>query len=59
MIILFANDKQVSMGGVEIFNSDLELLLKNRQIPFFRARSNHRNVYVNFAKRMPMNLSPL
>ena len=57
MIILFANDKQVRMGGVESFNSNLEILLKDREIPFFRARSNLRNVYTNFVIRMLLTIS--
>ena len=52
MILLFSNNVEVNMGGVEIFNSDFQKLLKERNIEFHCCRSRHKNLLINTVSRL-------
>ena len=52
MILLFSNHVEVNMGGVEIFNSDFQKLLKERNIEFHCCRSKQKNLLINTVSRL-------
>lgn len=56
MLLIFANDPSVRMGGVEVFNQDFEGLLTSKAIRFIRFRSSKYGVVRNFASRLIKSL---
>ena len=56
MLLIFANDPAVRMGGVEVFNQDLEKLLASKSIRFMRFGSSKSAFFWNFSSRLIKSL---
>ncbi len=49
MILIFSNSTNVHLGGVEIFNEEFEILLKNENIEFYRVSSITKNKIIGIS----------
>lgn len=56
MLMIFSNSTKNTMGGVEIFNEELELLLKKKNIKFNKQESNLKNKHLNYIHRVIKSL---
>ena len=52
VVVNFCNDKSVVLGGVELFNLELESRLVSRGYMIYRARCNSKNVLINTFNRV-------
>jgi len=52
MILIFSNSTNVHLGGVEIFNEEFEILLKNENIEFYRVSSITKNKIIDYGYRI-------
>lgn len=52
MIVIFANSTTIHMGGVEIFNEELESLFKDNNIEFYRAPSLSSKKFFDYGYRI-------
>lgn len=52
MILIFSNSTKFNIGGLEIFNEELEALFNNNQIKYFRIPSITKNKFIDYPYRI-------